>query len=284
MRLRAIILGCGSSGGVPRPGGPNGEGLWGVCDPKNPKNYRTRCSILVQRADETLGFETPNLTTVLIDTSPDLRTQLLAAKVGRLDAVFYTHDHADQSHGIDDLRIVAMNRGERIPVYLSRDLCPELVDRFAYCFTQAKDSPYEAILEEMPLPESQEVIIDGPTGPIAVQPFLQEHGRINSYGFIFGGRGGLAYTSDANDLPQRSFDVVKNAHTWIVDCLREAPHPSHAHLDLVLKWVKKTNMQRSVLTNMHYNLDYEAVKQKLPENIEPAFDNMIVGFEISPKA
>ncbi len=279
MKLRAIILGCGSSGGVPRPGGLAGKGDWGDCDPSNPKNRRMRCSILVQRADEKMGFDAPELTSVLVDTSPDLREQLLLAETGRLDGVVMTHDHADQSHGIDDLRVISSNMKTRVPVWIDQNICPDLVSRFNYCFSQPEESSYPAILEQRDMAPQKEFLISGPTGDIPVLPFLQRHGNIDSLGFLFGGQGGIAYSSDTNDLPKNSFETVAKAQSWIVDCLREKPHPSHAHLKRTLKWLKKTNMQRGIMTNMHIDLDYNKLRNKLPRNAEPAYDGMIISVQ-----
>ncbi|MEM9232877.1 MAG: MBL fold metallo-hydrolase, partial [Pseudomonadota bacterium] len=147
MRLRAIILGCGSSGGVPRPGGKDGQGDWGDCDPANPRNRRRRCSILVQRADPSKGWDTPDLTTILVDTSPDLREQLLSARVGRVDAVAWTHEHADQCHGIDDLRALVLAQRKRVPVWLHESTSPLLKSRFGYCFEDNSKTGYPAILD-----------------------------------------------------------------------------------------------------------------------------------------
>lgn len=278
--LRAIILGCGSSGGIPRPGGPDGRGQWGDLDPENPKNTRMRCSLLVQRAHERDGWDSEALTTVLVDTSPDLHRQMLMARVTHIDAVFYTHDHADQCHGIDDLRVMSLNSGQRVPVYIDDEICPDLVTRFAYCFEQKPGSAYPAILDKKPMPPSgTSVKVSGPSGDIEVTPFLQEHGRINSLGFLFGGRGGIAYSSDANELMPESFDLLEGCGIWIADALRRTPHPSHAHLDKALGWLDRVQASRGVLTNMHLDMDYDTLCAELPENVRPAYDGMSVELE-----
>ena len=276
MRCRAILLGCGSSGGVPRIGGPDGRGAWGDCDPAEPKNRRTRCSIAVQRADDARGWEGP-LTTVLIDTAPELRLQLTREGIGRADAVFYTHDHADQTHGIDDLRALALNGGARVPVYYDPDASPALLSRFDYCFERAEGSPYPAILEARRLPQAgTPVSVDGPSGALGVTAFWQEHGHVPSLGYRVGP---IAYSSDLNDMAEDSWDVVEGAGVWIVDALRYAPHPSHAHLDRALEWVERAGAKRGVLTNLHVDMDYRAVAEATPAHVEPAFDGMVIEAE-----
>ena len=275
MNLRAIILGCGSSGGVPRPGGPDGKGHWGQCDPDEPKNRRMRCSLLVQRAHADKGWEADELTTILVDTSPDLREQLLLARCGRLDAVLFTHDHADQSHGIDDLRLIALNMMARIPVWLDRGTSGALLNRFAYCFEREEGSYYPAILELNELPPCGDAFeIDGPTGPIPVRSFLQHHGQVDSLGFLFGDGKTIGYSSDVVDLPEESFALLEGCHTWIVDSLRRKEHISHAHLDKTLSWLKRIRPERGILTNMHLDMDYQTLCQELPDDIKPAYDGM----------
>lgn len=277
MKLRVIILGCGSSGGVPRPGGPGGQGQWGACDPTEPKNRRMRCSILVQRAHETLGWQTDQLTSVLVDTSPDLREQLLLAHCGRLDGVLFTHDHADQSHGIDDLRLIALNMRARIPTWLDEATAGNLLSRFSYCFEQAPESYYPAILERQVLPSCGQMFeVDGPSGPIPVRSFLQYHGQVNSLGFLFGVEKTIGYSSDVVDMPPESFALLTGADVWIVDSLRRKEHVSHAHLALTLQWLKEVNPIRGVLTNMHLDMDYKTLCQELPANTQPAWDGLVM--------
>ncbi len=226
-RLRVIILGSGSSGGVPRLGGADGGGDWGDCDPNEPKNRRTRCSILVQREHREFGFAHDKVTSVLVDTSPDMRAQLLNASCSRLDAVLFTHEHADQCHGIDDLRALALQMRKRIPVYIDEATSGALVDRFSYCFEQAPGSGYPPILDKRTMPECGETfLIDGPSGVIPVTAFLQFHGPVNSLGFRFGD---IAYTSDAVGLPEASFAALEGVKSWIVDALQYKPHKTHAH-------------------------------------------------------
>lgn len=272
--LRAIILGCGSSGGVPRFGGPDGAGEWGACDPNEPKNRRTRCSLLVQRAHPHDGWRHDKMTGVLVDASPDMRAQLLAARCSRLDAVLFTHDHADQCHGIDDLRMFALQGARRVPVYVDEETSGSIVDRFNYCFVQKPGSHYPPILDRIDMPPcGKPFAIDGPSGEIPVTAFRQYHGGVDSLGFRFGS---LAYTSDAVGLPEESFHVLEGVETWIVDALQRKPHPSHAHLDLTLEWIARVKPRRAILTNMHLHLDYQSIKAELPKGVEPAYDGMAV--------
>lgn len=264
--LSIEILGCGSSGGVPRPGGADGAGDWGACDPHEPKNRRRRCSALIRKR----GADGETL--ILIDTSPDLREQLLSARVGRLDAVLYTHDHADQCHGVDDLRPLAISMRRRVPVYLDEATSGHLLTRFDYCFEQAPGSLYRPILERRALPRCGEVIsIDGPGGTVRVTPFLQFHGGVNSLGFRIGS---LAYSSDVVGLPEESFEILKGVSTWVVDALQPTPHATHAHLDLALAWIARVRPARGVLTNLHVSMDYETLRRTLPPGVEPAYDGM----------
>lgn len=271
--LRATILGCGSSGGVPRLGGD-----WGACDPAEPKNRRLRCSLLLQRAARPDQVNDAEATQVLIDTSPDLRAQLLAADVGRLDAVLYTHDHADQTHGIDDLRVLAIRNRARAAVYMDAQTRETLTARFAYCFRQQPGSLYPPILDprEMPPPGATGAI-DGPGGAIVFTPFLQDHGPIHSLGFR---TGPVAYTSDAVGLPDESFALLDGVDTWIVDALRRTPHKTHAHLDMTLDWIARVKPRRAILTNMHVDMDYATLCAELPEGVEPAYDGMALEFDL----
>ena len=276
-KLRVTILGSGSSGGVPRFGGSDGAGEWGACDPLEPKNRRTRCSILVERAHSEFGFVHDKTTSILVDTSPDMRAQLLAAKCSRLDGVLYTHDHADQSHGIDDLRVFAIAMRQRIPVYIDDATAGILLKRFDYCFEQAPGSIYPAILEKCDMPACGEQFeIIGPAGPIPVISFLQNHGSVDSLGFRFGD---IAYSSDVVGLPEESFAALQGVGTWIVDALQMKPHKTHAHLDLALEWIERVKPKRAVLTNLHVHMDYQTLRAMLPDHVEPAFDGMVLSGE-----
>lgn len=269
MKMRVTILGCGSSGGVPRIGGH-----WGDCDPKEPRNRRRRCSLLVEQWDQ----DENQKTTVLVDTSPDMRDQLLDANVKWIDAVLFTHDHADQSHGIDDLRMVALNGRRRVEVWMDEPTSRTLTTRFDYCFRQLEGSGYPAILNEHRIGDfGVPIRIEGAGGTIEAIPFDQDHGAIRSLGFRFGP---LAYSSDLVGMPDESFALISDVKCWIVDALRRAPHPTHAHLDMSLEWLKRLNVPRGVLTNMHVDLDYRTLISELPSHIEPAYDGMAIEFTL----
>ncbi len=258
--LRATILGCGSSGGVPRLGG-----LWGDCDPANPKNYRRRCSLLVER----IGAE--GTTRVLIDTSPDMRDQLLDAGVGALDAVVYTHAHADHVHGIDDLRQVVYNLRRRLPVWADPPTQEALYSRFGYAFVQPEGSPYPPILDMHTI--HGPFTIEGAGGPLTFQPFRVDHGSIEALGFRIDD---LAYLPDVVRIPDEAWPHLEGLDVWIVDALRRTPHPTHAHLALTLDWIARVQPRRAVITNMHIDLDYATLEAELPPGIVPAFDGMVV--------
>ena len=255
--LEFVILGCGSSGGVPR-----GDGDWGACDPAEPKNRRTRCSLLVRRRGP------DGETNVLIDTSPDLRAQALAAGLTSVDAVLYTHDHADQTHGIDDLRVFALRALRRLPAWMDRATRDALHERFRYIFESVEG--YPAILEAQDLPPHGETwSVDGPGGAIPVTTFDQAHGPIRSVGYRLGD---VAYSSDVSDLDDRAIETVRGCRVWIVDALRLTPHPTHAHVDKTLDWIAASGVPRAILTNLHIDLDYEALSRRLPAGVKVAYD------------
>ena len=262
MTLRLTILGCGTSGGVPRVGN-----FWGACDPSNPKNRRRRCSVLVQRE----GGE--GTTNVLVDTSPDLREQLLDVGVGWLDGVLYTHDHADHSHGIDDLRMVAYNGRRRVAVYHDEATGRLLRQRFAYCFDTPPESEYPPILESHDIRAGEPVKILGAGGIIEAMPFRQRHGAGETLGFRFGG---IAYSPDVSDLPEQTLKLLEDLDGWIIDALRYARHPSHFSVDEALAWIARVKPKRAALTHMHVDLDYESLARALPEGVEPAYDGMVL--------
>ncbi|WP_299962308.1 MBL fold metallo-hydrolase [uncultured Roseobacter sp.] len=260
--MRVTILGCGSSGGVPRLGGH-----WGDCDPSNPKNRRQRCSLLVERQDA------GGSTTVLIDTSPDLRNQLLAAEVGRLDAVIYTHAHADHVHGIDDLRMIVFNMCARLPVWADVPTRDALMQRFDYAFVQPAGSTYPPILD-MNLIDG-DVTIEGAGGAIIFKPFKVAHGGMDALGFRIGD---LAYLPDVAQIPDAVWPMLDALDCWIVDALRRDPHPTHAHLAQTLEWIDQVKPKRAVLTNMHIDLDYDTLMAETPAHIEPAYDGLTLTF------
>jgi len=256
------ILGCGSSGGVPRPALG-----WGACDPKNPKNRRRRTSLLVEQ------HNAHGTTRILVDTPPDLREQLLDAGVDHLDGVLFTHEHADHTHGIDDLRSLAIHRRRRVDVYLDEATAKVVRARFGYCFATPPGSEYPPILTEHRIEAGRAIDIAGTGGSLTALPFAQEHGDISSLGFRFGG---LAYSCDLKRLPPESVAVLAGIEVWIVDALRYTPHPSHFSLDEALEWIGKVGPQRAILTNLHSDLDYDVLRAKLPAHVEPAYDGMTV--------
>ncbi len=265
MTLKFTILGCGSSMGVPRVALG-----WGACDPNNPKNRRRRCSLLVER-------EGPDGTTrVLVDCSPDLREQLLDARIEHLDAVLITHEHADHTHGIDDLRGLFVRHRRRVDIYLDGITSEVLRARFDYCFRTPPGSEYPPTLIEHRLEAGKPTMIEGKGGPISVLPVLQEHGDIASLGFRFGN---VAYSADIKALPPDSVAALAGLELWILDALRLTPHPSHMNLSEALEWIGRVKPKRAILTNLHSDLDYEALRQQLPAGIEPAFDRMAVAVD-----
>ncbi len=252
--MRVTILGCGTSAGVPRVGGPGGKGEWGAANPSDPRNRRTRCSILLQDQDKTL----------LIDTSPDVRSQLLAAEVERIDAVIWTHDHADQCHGIDDLRPFALRQGQ-IESWSDERTYGVLSRRFGYCFHAEGNGFYNPIYRH--------TVISGPfqAAGLPVVPFLQDHGTIPSLGFRFGGVG---YANDVVMLPEASLKALEGVEVLIVDAMRYRPHPTHAHLDRALEWIDRLKPRRAFLTNLHVDMDYAEVDRTTPSHVTPCHDGL----------
>lgn len=260
MTLVVTILGCGSSAGVPRPALG-----WGKCDPNNPKNRRRRCSLLVEQKSA------HGTTRIVIDTSPDLREQLIDAKVDHLDAVFLTHEHADQTHGIDDLRSVVMHQRKRIPAYFNQSTAKDIMARFSYCFISPEGSYYPPILQRHGIEGGESTGIEGQGGKVTLAAFDLKHGNIPALGYRIGG---VAYTPDVSDIPRESWPSLSGLDLWIVDGLRYAPHPSHFSVDDALSWIDRFKPRRAVITNMHADLDYEVLRQRLPEHVVPAYDGM----------
>jgi phosphoribosyl 1,2-cyclic phosphate phosphodiesterase len=261
MTLSFTILGCGSSMGVPRVALG-----WGSCDPNNPRNRRRRCSLLVERNDPR-----GHRTRVLVDCTPDLRMQLLDAEVDWLDGVLITHEHADHTHGVDDLRPLFVYRRQRVNVWIDEPTSRAMHARFGYCFMTPPGSEYPPILTEHRLVPGQAVRIAGQGGSIEALPVLQEHGDIPSLGFRFGN---VAYSADVKSLPPESVAALAGLDVWIVDALRKAPHPSHFNLDETLHWIARVKPKRAILTNLHSDMDYEALRTSLPPGVEPAYDGM----------
>lgn len=260
--IRATILGCGSSGGVPRLGG-----RWGECDPANPKNRRRRCALLVER----IGHD--GTTRLLIDTGPDLVPQLLDAGVGTLDAVAYTHAHADHIHGIDDLRQIVYNIRAMIPVWADPATSEALTTRFGYIFRTPPGSGYPPICKLNTI--HGPFAIDGAGGPIQLAPFEVDHGGTTALGFRIGGlEQSLVYLPDVLSIPEDAWPMITGCDVFICDALRRDPHPSHAHLAQTLAWFSRAECGLGVTTNMHIDLDYDAVLRETPENVTPAHDGM----------
>jgi len=265
MSFRATILGCGSSGGVPRI-----VAGWGACDPANPRNRRRRCSLLVER----LGRGSHTM--VLVDTSPDLREQLLSVRAEALDAVLYTHDHADHTHGIDDLRYLAYAMKRRIDAWMDERTRASLEARFRYCFKPIPGSVYAPILDAHVMNPPEPVRIEGPAGIVEAIPIPQDHGDMGSLGFRFGG---LAYSPDLSGIPEASMPLMQGLDVWIVDALRVTPHPSHLNVKQALQWIERLAPKRAILTHMTAELDYETLRRALPAGVEPAYDGMVIEFQ-----
>jgi phosphoribosyl 1,2-cyclic phosphate phosphodiesterase len=262
MSLRITILGCGSSGGVPRVA----QG-WGKCDPTEPRNRRRRCSILVER------LSAAGRTSVLIDTSPDLREQLIDAGVSHLDAVVFTHEHADHTHGVDDLRPIFIAARRRVPVYADQHTMDMLQTRFGYCFVTPRGSDYPPILSGHLLHRSEPLTIEGAGGPVTLQPIEVEHGAMDCLGFRIGR---IAYMPDVSAIPETSVRHLEGLGCWIIDSLRDSPHPSHFSLSEALQWIERMKPEKAVLTNLHTDLDYGRLVRDTPAHVVPAFDGMVV--------
>ena len=252
--MKVTILGCGTSSGVPRIGGD-----WGQCDPTEPRNSRRRVSILVET----------DTARILVDTSPDLRAQLLDAGVGAIDAVIWTHDHADHVHGLDDLRQLYHNRGAPISGYARPETIAVLRQRFGYVFEGADGYPATATLS--PLPDVLRI------GDIMVRVVDQPHGTITSAGLRFeADRKSIAYATDFNRMTKEMRVLYSGLDLWIVDALRRRPHPTHPHLADVLGWAAELRPGRTLLTHMDNSMDYRALLSELPAGVEPAYDNQVI--------
>lgn len=263
MTLSITILGCGSSGGVPRVG----QG-WGACDPGNPKNRRRRCSILVERIAESGAT-----TRVLVDTSPDLRNQLLDLNVDHLDAILWTHPHADHTHGIDDVRPLVIKAQHKIDGFMDVETARVVRSHFDYIFETPEGSYYPPLVTERRLAHGTLCTVHGAGGAIEAMPFRLDHGEIPSLGFRFGN---IAYSPDLNGIPPASRSFLENLDLWIVDALRYTPHPSHFSLPETLEWIERLKPKRAILTNLHTDLDFARLAAEVPAHVEPAFDGMCI--------
>ncbi|NQU58979.1 MAG: MBL fold metallo-hydrolase [Rhodospirillales bacterium] len=255
--MKATILGCGGSSGTPAVG----RG-WGKCDPKNPKNSRLRPSILVENGD----------TCLLVDTSPDLRQQMLNADVKRLDAVLYTHYHADHLHGIDDLRQINREMNAPIDVYGDGETLETIKNRFGYVLeplAENAETYYKPTLVPHELNDGDNFSV----GNVDIDVFTQDHGFCDTLGFRFGP---IAYTTDVVELPEHAFEILQGVDTWIIGTLLDHPHPTHAHVDKSLDWIERVGPRRGVLSHLGYGFDYDTLKRRLPDHVEPAFDGMIL--------
>ena len=253
MPIKFIILGSGSSMGV-----PSIDGYFGNCDPKNNKNYRTRCSALIK-------FNKENY---LIDTSPDLRQQLLSVKVKSIDKVFYTHLHADQTHGINDLRPFYLKQKKRIPVYADKKTSKYLYSTFQYCFKSSKSYPSTLSLNKL----KKKHLFKNKKKKISIQPITVMHGKINSICYLINNK--LAYAGDVSKFYEKDLKLLKKLKYFVIDCLWYKKHPAHFNLDNVLKIIKTIKPQKTILINMHNDIDYNEIKEKLPRSVEPGYDGM----------
>lgn len=261
---RFTILGCGSSPGVPRI-----TGDWGNCDPANPRNRRTRAAAMIER------FGPDGVTRVVIDTGPDFRQQMIVAGVDTLDATVYTHPHADHIHGVDDLRGFVLVQRRRMDIYADRTTLERLQESFAYCFETPLGSSYPPILDAHVIDHGAPFRIEGRGGPIDLTPLPQLHGDIVSLGFRIGN---LAYCPDVSNFPETTAAKLGGLDTLIVDALQYKRHPSHFSLEQALEWIERLKPARAILTHMHIPLDYDAVDRDTPDNVEPAYDGMVIEF------
>lgn len=260
MSYSATILGCGSSAGVPRVA----QG-WGACDPSNPKNRRRRCALLVSREG------VAGTTEIVVDLGPDIREQLLDARVMHIDAILLTHAHADHIHGIDDVRPYVIEHGRLLPVFMDAATSAGVREKFGYIFRTPEGSQYPPLLREHGLTPGRKVALEGPGGPVDVLPILFRHGDIDALGFRFGN---LAYTPDVSDIPPQSAKLLEGLDVWIIDALRYRRHPSHLTVAEALSWIERLKPRRAILTNLHTDLDYATLRRELPPNVTPAFDGM----------
>jgi phosphoribosyl 1,2-cyclic phosphate phosphodiesterase len=255
--MKITILGCGASSGVPIIGCD-----CTVCTSANPKNKRTRVSILVESEG----------TSILVDTSPDLRVQALRNNIRKIDAIIVTHAHADHINGIDDVRPFNYLNNAPLNLYCESETLQEIKERFPYCFLPPKPAGtgwYRPCLIPVTIEPPKSFTIGG----IEVQPFWQNHGQSRTVGLRFGN---MAYSTDTNGLPEESLEILKGIDTWIVDCLRYHPAPTHAHLEMTLEWIKQVKPKAAYLTHMNHELDYDRLMKELPQGVYPAHDGLVI--------
>jgi phosphoribosyl 1,2-cyclic phosphate phosphodiesterase len=258
--IRVTLLGTGGSAGVPMIGGADGRGDWGACDPAEPRNRRMRTSIAIEVGDATL----------LVDTGPDMRAQLLAAGIGRVDAILYTHAHADHITGLDDVRILNRVLGRPIQAFGTEATLADITGRFPYAFRPWKPPGfYRPVIEPVVVAPDAEI---APAG-VAVRLFEQDHGVVRTLGLRIGGFG---YSTDVVRLDERAFEVLAGADTWVVGCFQRGPHTTHAKLEEVLRWVERLRPRRTILTHMGTDLDWAWMRANLPDGVEPGFDGQVV--------
>lgn len=262
MSYRFTILGSGSSGGIPRIGDD-----WGACDPLEPRNRRRRSSFLIEK----IGKE--GVTRVLVDTSPDLREQLLSANISVVDGVIFTHSHADHIHGIDDLRVVFYNAKKRIPVFYDEKTGQDLYTKFGYCFELPPGSNYVPILDGSEIKVFEPFVIDGAGGAIDVLPLEQLHGDGKSLGLRIGG---LAYATDVHQFPDETLAHLEGLDVLVLDALRYRTHPCHFSVDEASEVIARLKPARAYLTHLHIDLDYQTLMRDLPSPIEPAYDGLVI--------
>ena len=256
--MKVTLLGCGGSSGVPLANGTPG-GYWGNCDPLEPKNRRMRASAFV----ETQGKR------ILIDTSPDLREQILRFGIQGVDAVLFTHSHADHCHGIDELRVMRYAQQNSIPAYMDSVTHQELTARFAYAFESShKDHAlYPALMSDRSFAGPFDAV------GVPVVPFKQDHGNVHSMGFRIGD---FAYSTDVVQLSDEAIEILQGLDFWIVDCLRFEPHPTHAHFDRTMAWIEAVRPKRAVLTHLNHSVDYHVIKERCPPGVEPGYDGLVL--------
>ena len=254
--MKFIILGCGSSMGVPRP-----DGFFGNCDPKNKKNYRTRCSALIKTSNEN----------ILIDTSPDLRHQLLRHKIKKINKVLFSHMHGDQTHGINDLRSFYINSGNQLNVYADKYTSKYLLNTFSYIFN-SYSKEYPATLKLNNLPKN--IFIKNKNRKIVIKSLMVEHGKVKSNCFVINKK--LAYISDVSKIYKKDFKHFKNLKYLIIDCLWYNFHPSHFNLETSLSVIKQFKPKKAILTNLSPVLDYKVLKKIIPKNVTPAHDGLTI--------